>query len=158
MKKTDDGYTKQIKCLSALYRGVTSNHDGDFRCLGCLHSHRTDNALKKHERLCSKHDYCDTRIPSGGKNILRCNFGEKSLKVSALMYLDFEYLLVKQQSCQNNPEKSYTEGKAMSEPCGYSLRLLRSYEKNIRSFCKGTDCTKKLCEELKEFSFHFGFL
>ena len=68
-EKTDDGYKKPIKCLSALYRGITSNHDGDFHCLGCLHLHRTDNALKKHKRLCSKHDYCDIRMPSGGKNI-----------------------------------------------------------------------------------------
>ena len=65
--KTDDGYKKPIKCLSALFRGVASNHNGDFLYFGCLHSNRTDKKLKDHERLCNKHDYCDIRMPSEGK-------------------------------------------------------------------------------------------
>ena len=43
---TDDGFTRLIKRLSKLFRGITSNHDGDFYCLNCLHSFRPDNALK----------------------------------------------------------------------------------------------------------------
>ena len=60
----DDGNKKLTQCLSAPYRGVTSNHNGDFYCLGCLHSYRTDNALKTHERLYGKHDYCKVIMPS----------------------------------------------------------------------------------------------
>ena len=63
----DDGNKKPTQCLSALYRGVTSNHKGDFYCLGCLHSYRTDNALKRHERLCGKHGYCKVKMPSKKK-------------------------------------------------------------------------------------------
>ena len=40
-----------VKSISRLFRGITSNNNGDFYCLNCLHSLRTDNALKKHERL-----------------------------------------------------------------------------------------------------------
>ena len=43
---TDDGFNRPTKSLSRLFRGITSNHDGDFYCLNCLHSFRTDNALK----------------------------------------------------------------------------------------------------------------
>ena len=32
--------------LSRLFRGITSNHDGNFYCLNCLLSFRRDNALK----------------------------------------------------------------------------------------------------------------
>ena len=60
----DDGNKRPTQCLSALYRGVTSNHNGDFYCLGYLHSNRTDNALKTHERLYGKHDYCKVNMPS----------------------------------------------------------------------------------------------
>ena len=35
-----------LKNLSRLFRGITSNYDGDFYYLNCLHSFRTDNALK----------------------------------------------------------------------------------------------------------------
>ena len=45
----DNGFNRPIRSLSRLFRGITSNNNGDFYCLGCLHSFRTDNALKKHE-------------------------------------------------------------------------------------------------------------
>ena len=44
---TDDGSNRPTKSLSKLFSGITSNHDGDFCCLNCLNSFRTDNALKK---------------------------------------------------------------------------------------------------------------
>ena len=43
---TDDGLIRPTKSLSKLFRGITSNRDGDFYCLNCLYSFRTDNALK----------------------------------------------------------------------------------------------------------------
>ena len=56
-ERTDDGFNRPIRSLSRFFRGITSNHCGDFYCLNCLHSFRTDNALKKHERLCENNDY-----------------------------------------------------------------------------------------------------
>ena len=44
---TEDEFNRSTKSLSRLFRGITSNHDGDFYCLNCLHSFRTANALKK---------------------------------------------------------------------------------------------------------------
>ena len=38
-----------VKSISRLFRGITSNNNGDFYCLNSLHSFRTDNALKKHK-------------------------------------------------------------------------------------------------------------
>ena len=31
-----------VKSLSALLRGITSNHNGDFYCLNCFHSYSTE--------------------------------------------------------------------------------------------------------------------
>ena len=42
---TDDGYKKPASSISKLFRGITSNNNGDFYCLGFLHSFRTYNAL-----------------------------------------------------------------------------------------------------------------
>ena len=44
--RKDDRFNHPIRSLSRLFRGITSNHDGDFLYLNCLHSFRTDNALK----------------------------------------------------------------------------------------------------------------
>ena len=140
----DDEYKKPTQSLSALYRGVASNHNRDFLCLGCLHSYRTDNALEKHERLCGKHDYCKVNMPSKDKHTLKYNPGKNSLEVPHIFYLDLETLLVKTQSSENSPEKSYIERKAIHVPCGYSLDLVTSYDfnKDKHSFYRGTDCTK----------------
>ena len=43
---TDNGFNHSIKRLSRLFRGITSNNNGDFYCLACLHSFRTDSGLK----------------------------------------------------------------------------------------------------------------
>ena len=100
-----------VKSLSALFRGITSKHVGDFYCLNCFHSYKTENKLKKHEKVCNDHDYCYVEMPNDHNKILKYNYGEKSLKVSAIIYADLECLLEKMHSCKNNFEKSYIEKK-----------------------------------------------
>ena len=40
-------YYFAAKILSALLRGISSNHKEDFYCLNCFHSYSTKNKLKK---------------------------------------------------------------------------------------------------------------
>ena len=40
-----------VKKLTALLRGITSKHHGDFYSLNCFHSFRTENKLKSHEKV-----------------------------------------------------------------------------------------------------------
>ena len=60
-----------------------------------------------------------------------------------------ECLLIKKQSCQNNPNDSYTEKKAIHEPCGYALDLVGSFDSKQKKH-RGKDCIKRFCSELKE--------
>ena len=103
---------RAVKSLPALLRGITSNHNGDFYCLNCFHFYGTKNELKRHERICNDHDYCYAKMPNEYKEILKCKHGEKSIKAPAIIYADVECYLEKMHSCQNNPEKSYTEKKS----------------------------------------------
>ena len=82
-----------------------------------MYSFRTDNALKKHERLCDNHDYCNIVMPSKDKNIFKYNSGKKSLNVANLICFDLESLSIKNHSSQNNLEQSYTEKKSMEKFC-----------------------------------------
>ena len=107
-----------IKSISRLFRGITSNHSGDFYCLNYFHSYRTKNKLKKHEKLCKDHDFCHVKMPEEGNKILKYNSGEKSLKFPYIIYADLECFLGKIDTCQNNLEKSYTEKKAKNKPSG----------------------------------------
>ena len=56
-------------------------------------------------------------MPNGDNKILKYNHGEKSLKAPFMIYADLKKL----HSCQNNPERSYTEKKTKPTPSGYSL-------------------------------------
>ena len=68
-------------------------------------------------------------MPTQVNKTLKYNHGEKPLKPTFVIYADLECLLIKKQSCQNNPNESYTERKAMHDPCGYSLSLISSLDK-----------------------------
>ena len=67
-----------VKELSALLRGIPSKHDGEFYCLNCLHSFRTENR----------------------DNILIFNQYTKSDKMPYIIYVVFEYLIKKQIAVQ----------------------------------------------------------
>ena len=121
--------------------------------MNCLHSFRTDNALKRHERLCDNNDYyCHVEMPTKFNKTLKYNHGEKSLGVPLVIYADLECLLLKEQSCQNSPKESYTERKVKHEPSRYALRLIRSFDskENEHNFYRGRDCIEKFCNDLKE--------
>ena len=140
--------------VRSLSRGITSNNNGDFHCLNSFDSYRTDNILKKHERLCNKHDYCHVEMPTEDNKILKYNHGEKSLKAPFTIYVHLECLLLKMHSCQNNPEKSYTERKAKHKPSCYSWSLICSFDatKNKHDFYRERDCIEKFCKDLKELA------
>ena len=141
-----------VKSLSALLKGISSNYVGDFYWLKCFHSYRAKNKLKKHERVCNDHDYCYVEMPNEDNKILKNNHGEKSLNTPFMTYANLECLLEKMYSCQNNPEKSYTEKKTKHKASGYSLftNCLFDLTKNKLDFYKGEDCMKRFCEDLRE--------
>ena len=74
---TTNGYNRPVVTLSRLFRGTVSNNNGDFYCLGCLHSFSADNVLKRHKRLCDNHDYCHVKMPTEDNKILKFNHGGK---------------------------------------------------------------------------------
>ena len=73
-----------IKNLPRVLRGISSNHVGYNYCLGCFHSYSTPNKLKKHERLCNNHRFCEIEMPTEKDKILT---GTKIIKGSSSMLL-----------------------------------------------------------------------
>ena len=74
--------------VSALLHGITAKHKGDFYCLNCLHSFRTENKIKSHENVCKNKDFCGILIPSENENILE-------VKMPCIIYTDVECLIKK---------------------------------------------------------------
>ena len=129
--RTADGFNRPIRSLSRLFRGITANDNRDFYCLGCLYPFRTDNALKRHERLCDNNDYCYVEMPTEDNKRFKYNRGETSLKAPFTIYADLECLLIKDS--------------------GYSLSFISSFnsKENKNSVYRGRDCIEKFCKDLK---------
>ena len=111
-----------------------------------LKSGRTDNGFNRPIRSLSR---LFRGITSNNNGYFY--HGEKALKLPYTFYADFECLPIKQQSCQNNPEESYTERKAIHKPCGYSSDLVSSFDskQDKHSVYRRKDCTKKNCKDFK---------
>ena len=149
---TSNWHYLAVKSISGLLRRITSNHNGDFYCLNCFHPYTTEKKLRKHERICNDHKFYHLKMPDEDNKILKYIPGEKSLKVPFTIYADLECLLRKINTCQNNPEKSYTEKKAKNKPSGYSLVTCCSFDKskNEQKYYRGEDCMKIFCKDLKD--------
>ena len=136
-----------VKNLSGLFKGITSNHYGDFYCLHCFHSYRTKNKLEAHKKICENHDYCHVEMPTKDNNIIKNNHGETSMKLPFLIYADLECLLEKMSACRNNPNKSSTTKINKHIPSGYSIFTSCSFDESKNN---EDDCMKKFCKDLRE--------
>ena len=76
-----------VKRLSALLRGITAKHDGEFYCLNCLHSFKTKNKLKSHEKVCQNKKFFGIIMPLEKDNILEFNQYINQINFHALFML-----------------------------------------------------------------------
>ena len=86
-------------------------------------------------------------MPDVNKNILESKLGKKSVKHGFVIYADLECLLLNMNTCNNNPNKSYTTAKELHKPSGYSLITSCSFDKskNKQTYYRGRDCMKRFC-------------
>ena len=77
-----------VKILSALLRGISSKHDGDFYCLNCLHFSVTKNKLESYKKLYENKVFCNVAMSSEDNKILE--FGQycKSNETPFIIYVD----------------------------------------------------------------------
>ena len=140
-----------VKSLSKLLRGVSSNHDGDYYCLNCFRSYRTENKLNAHKKVCENHKYCNIEMPTDKNNIIKYGQGENTLKLPFIIYADLECLLEKISTCYNDPNISSTTKINRHTPSGYSIYTSCTFNKsyNKLSHYRRQDCMKMFCNDLK---------
>ena len=83
--------------LSALLKGIWSNHKEDFYCLNCFNSYTSKNKLKELEQIFNYNDSCHIDMPSCAEKTLNHNPRENSLKEPFAIYIDLECILKKVQ-------------------------------------------------------------
>ena len=97
-----------VKNLCALFKGTTSENNGGFYYLNCLHLHRTKDKLNKYENKYKTYDYCYycyIEMSEKDKSLLKYSHKEKYMKVPFIIYADTKSLLEKIYTFHSNPEK-----------------------------------------------------
>ena len=150
---SDDGEKWHYLCaekLSALSRGLTSNHNGDVYWMNYFNSFRAKSKLEIHKRMCENHDYCYVQMPSNENKILEYKHSQKSKRAPFVIYCDLECLL------QKTNDESHDQNKSTIKinkhiPCGYSMYTQCSFDntKNKLDHYRGGDCMKKFADSLK---------
>ena len=141
-----------VKKLSALLGGITSESNGDFYCLNCLHYFRTKNKLESHKKLCENKDICNAIMPSEGSKILELNQYQKSDKALFIIFVDLECIIEWINGYNNNPKNLLTTKFIKHIPLGFSMPTIYSFIsiENKLDVYRDKDCMKKFCQFLSE--------
>ena len=93
-----------------------------YICKKCLTHFTKEDLLEKHISYCSKNETVAVKMPT--KNfILKFQNHFKKLPIPFAIYADFECFTIPVNSCQPNPNKSFTQGYQKHEPSGYCLYI-----------------------------------
>ena len=142
---------KHTKSFSRLMRDISSNAHEKYYCFGCFHSFTCESTLEKHTQLCKDHSFCKIKLPDNDNKVREHKHGSKALRMNDIIYVDLECLLVNQDTCFNNPNKSHTTNIAQHIPSGYLIDVVRDHNNSsVVTYYREKYCIKKLCEELRE--------
>ena len=127
----EDGVKRTTKGLSRLMEGMKSKSHGDFYCYGCSHSFCAESTLTKHVQPCKYNDFCKIEVPEEDKNIKQYAPGAKSLKMSSVIYADFESILLPYSTCDKENVKTKKLNKQV--PCGYSINVITNHNNQSKN-------------------------
>ena len=136
----------QKEKLSALLRGITSKHTGDFYCLISLHPFQTENKFKSQN--CKNHDHCDIKMSKEISKILKYIPGQKSIKSSFAFYPDAESFPEKIHPRKKNPE-NLSKAKLDQHATCFTQCVFDETKKKL-DYYRGKHCMKVFCKVLKE--------
>ena len=121
--KDENQHYSLIKNFSRLARSqITSDRRKIHICKKCLTHFTKKYLFKRHSRYCRQNETVAVKMPT--KNtILNFQNHLKKLPIPFAIYADFECFTMPVNSCQPNPNKSYTQSYQKHDPSGYALYL-----------------------------------
>ena len=142
-----------VKNLSRLLSSQVSNHNGEHHfCLRCLNPFWSHESLNKHQEYCGKYEPVKIELPEKGTMLKFKNY-HRSEKVPFTVFADFECYNKPMQSCEPNPESSYTKQYQKHEPSSFCYYIKcfddEVYEPKLVSYT-GEDAAQQFVEMLEE--------
>ena len=146
------GIRRPKKSTSRLMEGISSNSHDDFYCYECLHSFRTEIAIKNHVDLCKNNKLAKIELPNEENKFKKYNPGGKSLKMNTVIYADFESILV--------PNNTYSKENASDGvidkhiACGYSINVVDNHSNRCKqTYYRGDDAISRFCKEIRAIAY-----
>ena len=144
-----------VKNPSRLLSSQVSNHKEKYHfCLRCLNPFWSHESLSKHREYCGKYEAVKIQMPEKG-TMLEFKNHHRSEKVPFIVFTDFECYKKPIQSCDPNPESSYTKRYQKHEPSSFCYYIkcfddeVYEYKPEIVSYT-GEDAVQKFVEMLEE--------
>ena len=140
IKNGDNSHYCFVKNLSALLSSQVNKHDHKlYFCLNCLNGFDDLEKLEKHKEYCSEEESIKINMPSPDTYIKFKNF-LYSERAPFAIYADFESIVKPLDTCEPDPNKSYTLKYQKHEPVSfvYYIKSFNEsvYKSKLRSYVK----------------------
>ena len=136
-----------IKNFSRLVSSQYTSHKSgkNYFCKKCLTHYTKEECLEKHIVYCDNNETALVRLPTKKDNILKFKNYLKKFPLPFVIYADFESFIIPINTCQPNPEKSFTQIYQKHEPNSFCI-YLKTLDK-MKSNFKPILYTKKTPDE-----------
>ena len=130
IKNGDNSHYCYVKNLSALLSSQVNKHKSKlYFCLNCLNGYDDLEKLEKHKEYCSEEESIKINMPPPDTYIKFKNF-LYSERAPFAIYADFESLLKPLDTCEPNPNKSYTHKYQKHEPLSF-VYYIKSFNESV---------------------------
>ena len=130
IKNGDNSHYCLIKNVSALLTSQVNNRKGKFYfCLNCLNGYDNPEKLEFHKEYCSEKDSIKINMPPPETYLKFKNY-LYSERAPFAIYADFESLLKPLDTCEPNPNKSYTKKYQKHEPVSF-VYYIKSFNESV---------------------------
>ena len=140
IKDGENSHYCLVKNISALLASQINSHKGTCHiCLNCFNGFKSTDSLNKHKEYCYNNECVKIVMPPPGTYLKFKNF-RYSEKAPFAIYADFESLIKNMDSCDPDPNKSYTKKYQKHEPISFSYYIKSFnesvYESRVRGYIK----------------------
>ena len=141
-----------VKNTSALLASQINNHKGTSNiCLNCINGFKSKDSLNKHKEYCYNNECVNIVMPPENTYLKFKNF-RYSERAPFVIYADFESFIKPMDSCDPDPNNSYTKKYQKHKPSGFSYYIKCLYENDkIKSEKRTYVKTKKEDQTQKMF-------
>ena len=137
IKNGENSHYCLVKNLSALLTSQINNRKGKlYYCLNCLNGFDETEKLEHHKEYCGEEESVKINMPPPNTYLKFNNFLH-SERAPFAVYADFESIVKPIDSCDPDPNKSYTKKYQKHEPISF-VYYIKSFDESVYTSTKRT--------------------